>query len=111
MRQETERHTPLAAETIETVVAVLRALGDPTRLRLIEIMNERGEASVSALTACVPVSQQRVSQQLAVLREAGIVRRRRDGMSVRYELIDWTGWWLVKQLAAALGEGSKSHAG
>lgn len=84
------------------VAAVLRALGDPTRIRLIEILNDRGEATVSALAACVPVSQQRVSQQLAVLHEAGIVRRRREGMWVRYELVDWTGWWLVEQLASAL---------
>jgi len=84
------------------VAGVLRALGDPTRIRLIEVLNDRSGATVSALTACVPVSQQRVSQQLAVLHEAGIVRRRREGMWVRYELVDWTGWWIVEQLASAL---------
>jgi DNA-binding transcriptional ArsR family regulator len=110
-QQRTARRAPLTAETIEMVAAVLRALGDATRIRLIELLNERGGATVSALAACVPVSQQRVSQQLAVLHEAGIVRRRRDGMSVRYELIDWAGWWLVEQLAAALGDGSESHTG
>jgi DNA-binding transcriptional ArsR family regulator len=93
------------------VAAVLRALGDTTRIRLIEVLNERGGATVSALAACVPVSQQRVSQQLAILHEAGIVCRQRDGMSVRYELIDWAGWWLVEQLAAALADGSESRIG
>jgi DNA-binding transcriptional ArsR family regulator len=105
-QQRTVRPAPLTAEAVEMVAAMLRALGDPTRIRLIEVLNERGSATVSALAACVPVSQQRVSQQLAVLHEAGIVRRQRDGMSVRYELIDWAGWWLVEQLAAALGDGS-----
>ena len=105
-RQRTVRRAPLTAETVEMVAAMLRALGDPTRICLIEVLNERGSATVSALAACVPVSQQRVSQQLAVLHEAGIVRRQRDGMSVRYELIDWAGWWLVEQLAAALSDGS-----
>lgn len=90
------------------IAAVLRALGDPTRIRLIEVLNDRGGATVSALAACVPVSQQRVSQQLAVLYEAGIVRRRREGMWVRYELVDWTGWWLVEQLASALDADSRS---
>lgn len=85
---------------------MLRALGDPTRIRLIEVLNDRGGATVSALTACVPVSQQRVSQQLAVLHEAGVVRRRREGMWVRYELVDWTGWWIVEQLASALDAGA-----
>jgi DNA-binding transcriptional ArsR family regulator len=106
VHQRTPGRAPLTAEMIEMIAAVLRALGDPTRLRLIEVLNERGGATVSALAACVPVSQQRVSQQLAVLHDAGIVCRQRDGMSVRYELIDWAGWWLVEQLAAALGDGS-----
>ncbi len=74
-QQRTARRAPLTAEMIEMVAAVLRALGDPTRIRLIELLNERGGATVSALAACVPVSQQRVSQQLAVLHEVGILRR------------------------------------
>ena len=89
---------------------MLRALGDPTRIRLIEVLNDRGGATVSALAACVPVSQQRVSQQLAVLHEAGIVRRRREGMWVRYELVDWTGWWIVEQLASALDADADSRS-
>jgi DNA-binding transcriptional ArsR family regulator len=92
------------------VAAMLRALGDPTRIRLIEVLNDRGGATVSALAACVPVSQQRVSQQLAALHEAGIVRRRREGMWVRYELVDWTSWWIVEQLASALDADVDSHS-
>jgi DNA-binding transcriptional ArsR family regulator len=101
-KSATPRSEPLSDETVEMVSAMLKVLGDPTRIRLIEILNERGSATVSALTACLPVSQQGVSKQLGVLHQAGVVSRRRDGVWVRYELVDFTGWWLVQQLASAL---------
>ncbi|HEU4705596.1 MAG TPA: metalloregulator ArsR/SmtB family transcription factor [Solirubrobacterales bacterium] len=104
------RSEPLSDETVEMVAAMLKVLGDPTRIRLIEILNERGGATVSALAACVPVSQQGVSKQLGVLHQAGVVSRRRDGVWVRYELVDFTGWWLVQQLASALSTGSPTAA-
>jgi ArsR family transcriptional regulator len=96
---------PLPEETVEMVAAMLRVLGDPTRIRLIEVLNERGGATVSALTAYFGVSQQRVSQQLSILYQAGIIRRRRDGVWVRYELVDFSGLWLVRQVASALAAG------
>jgi len=94
----------LGDDTVESVAAMLRVLADPTRIRLIEILNDRGCATVSALTAVLPVSQQSVSKQLAVLHQAGIVRRRREGVWVYYELTDFTGWWLIEQLAGVLLE-------
>jgi DNA-binding transcriptional ArsR family regulator len=93
---------PLPEDTVEMVAAMLKVLGDPTRIRLIEVLNERGGATVSALTACFSVSQQRISQQLAILHEAGVVRRCRQGIHVRYELVDFTCWWVVQQLASGL---------
>jgi DNA-binding transcriptional ArsR family regulator len=103
--QETSRRSRfdyLADETIEMVAAVLKLLGDPTRIRLIEILNDRGSATVSALTACVPVSQSAVSKQLAVLYQAGVVRRRRQGVHVHYELADFTCLWVIQQLVSGL---------
>lgn len=100
---EPSKDLPLSDETIEAVVDTLSILADETRVRLIEVIKDRGGATVGALTDCVPVTQQTVSKQLAVLRRAGIVSRQREGMCVRYELADWTGWWLIDQLAGALG--------
>jgi DNA-binding transcriptional ArsR family regulator len=105
-RQESAaaRTEPLPEKTVEMVAAVLKVLSDPTRIRLVEILNDRGSATVGALTPCFSVSQQRVSQQLAVLHQAGVVRRRRQGIHVRYELADFTCWWVVQQLASGLVE-------
>jgi DNA-binding transcriptional ArsR family regulator len=99
------REEPFAEETVELLAETLRILADPTRIRLIEALNARGRASVGVLAAYLPVTRQGVSRQLGILHRAGLVRRRREGMSVSYELTDWTGWWLIEQLAAALGAG------
>lgn len=95
---------PLAVETVESLAEMLRILADPTRIRLVEALNARGRASVGALAACLPVTRQGVSRQLGILHRAGLVSRRREGMRVSYELADWTGWWLIEQLAAALAD-------
>ncbi len=88
--------------TIDAVTATLRALADPTRIRLIEELEKRGSASVGALAASLPLTRQGVSRQLGVLHRAGILGRRREGMCVVYELRDWTGLWLIGQLAGTL---------
>jgi DNA-binding transcriptional ArsR family regulator len=92
---------PLSEEKVESIAETLRILAEPTRIRLIEALKEGGSVTVGGLAACVRVTQQTVSRQLAVLYRAGIVRRRREGMCVHYELADWTGWWLIDQLAGA----------
>jgi len=98
----TAGNKPLSEETVEMVAAMLKVLSDPTRIRLLELLIERGSATVGALTPYFSVSQQRVSQQLAVLHQAGIVRRRRRGMHNHYELVDFACWWVVQQLASGL---------
>jgi ArsR family transcriptional regulator, arsenate/arsenite/antimonite-responsive transcriptional repressor len=95
---------PLSAETVEKVAAMLKVLGDPIRVRLIEVLNDRGSATVGALTACVPVTQPAVSKHLAALHQAGIVSRRPQGMWVRYDLVDFSGWWLIQQIARGLAQ-------
>lgn len=98
--------TPFSEQTVESLAAVLHVLADPTRIRLIETLERRGRSTVSALTACLPISQQSVSHQLGVLRGAGMVTRRREGSWVHYELADWTGPWLLHQLVDGLASDS-----
>jgi DNA-binding transcriptional ArsR family regulator len=93
----------LPEQTVEALAELLRVLGDPTRIRLIELLEAQGRASVGALTACLPIRQQSVSHQLQVLHRAGVVSRRREGARVAYELRDWSGWWTIRRLADGLG--------
>ncbi len=76
--------------------AIFRALADPSRRAIFERLT-RGEAAVKELTARFDISQPAVSQHLAALRDAGLVRARREGRLVYYEveprglgpLVDW----------------------
>ncbi len=67
------------------LVTRLKALADPARLRLLALCRH-GECSVSELTAVVSLSQPRVSQQLKILCDAGLLERFRDGKRVYYRL-------------------------
>jgi DNA-binding transcriptional ArsR family regulator len=75
---------------------IFQALADPSR-RAIFASLTRGEAAVKDLTARFDISQPAVSQHLAALRKAGLVRERRDGRLVYYRvepkglrpLVDW----------------------
>jgi DNA-binding transcriptional ArsR family regulator len=63
----------------------LTALGDPTRLAIFEMLGDHPQA-VGQLAAGLPVSRPAVSQHLRVLKDARLVRDRRDGTRRIYEL-------------------------
>jgi len=66
---------------------LFRALSHPVRLRILDIL-ARQEACVCHLTTILGQRQPYVSQQLATLREAGLVIDRRDGTLIYYRLAD-----------------------
>jgi DNA-binding transcriptional ArsR family regulator len=75
---------------------IFRALADPSRRAIFESLT-RGEAAVKDLTARFDISQPAVSQHLALLTDAGLVKGRREGRCVYYRveprglkpLVDW----------------------
>jgi len=64
-----------------------RALAHPTRIRMLEIL-VRGGRTVQELQEALALDQPIVSQQLAVLRNQGVVATQKEGASVRYALRD-----------------------
>ncbi len=62
-----------------------KTLGHPVRIRVLELLSVR-ERAVSEMLGEIGVESASLSQQLAVLRRAGLVRARREGLSVTYEL-------------------------
>ena len=64
-----------------------RALAHPTRIRILEILVGGGR-TVQELQEALTLDQPIVSQQLAVLRNQGIVSAQKEGLSVRYTLRD-----------------------
>ena len=70
---------------MEYLLAALRAVGEPTRLRLV-MLCARGELTVSELTQILGQSQPRVSRHLKLLCEAGLLDRFREASWVFYRL-------------------------
>lgn len=82
------RRLPAAAPTDTRALArFLRVLGDPTRLRIIELL--RGEPlTVTELVERLDVPRSRVSNHLACLKHCRFVEANPQGRTVRYELVD-----------------------
>ena len=72
-------------ESLGDVARFLRTLSDPTRLRLLGILQD-GEQNVTSLRRTLALPQPTVSHHLALLRSAGLVANRRDGKQVFYSL-------------------------
>jgi ArsR family transcriptional regulator, arsenate/arsenite/antimonite-responsive transcriptional repressor len=69
----------------ERAIELFHALSDETRLEIIELLR-KGERCVCELTDTLDAAQSRLSFHLRVLKDAGIVRDRKDGRWVHYEL-------------------------
>jgi DNA-binding transcriptional ArsR family regulator len=79
----------------------LKALGHPTRLGIVLRLAEEGGTCACDFAEIFGVSQPAVSQHLKVLREAGLVRTRREGTQIVYSL-DATGVREVQDAVARL---------
>ena len=79
----------LSAEDAEAMAVAFKALGDPTRLRLLSIVaaSEGDEACVCDLTEPVGLSQPTVSHHLKILMDAGYLTRSKRGTWAYYKLV------------------------
>jgi len=69
----------------EVKAELFKALAHPARIRVLEVLAE-GEQSVGELLPLVGIEASHLSQQLGVLRRAGLVRTRREGSTVVYAI-------------------------
>jgi DNA-binding transcriptional ArsR family regulator len=72
----------------ELVAKYFRGLGEPTRLRILELLLAEGELSVGALVERLAEPQPKVSNHLACLRWCGFVTTRREHRTVYYRVSD-----------------------
>ena len=79
---------PDAPVRSDLVAKYFRALGDPTRLRILGLLQAEGELSAGALTRRLGQAQPKVSNHLACLRWCGFVTTRREHRVVFYRLAD-----------------------
>ncbi len=70
----------------EMQAELCKTLSNPKRLEILEILKEEGEISVNRLAERLEIPKANTSQHLAVLRQAGVVATRKDGINVYYSL-------------------------
>lgn len=94
---------PLPEPLVELIAQRFRVLGEPMRIRLLDALRE-GPSTVGALQEATGGSQQNVSKHLGVLRDAGLVRRTKEGTYARYEIADETVFAICEQVCGGLRE-------
>jgi DNA-binding transcriptional ArsR family regulator len=92
---------PLPDDLVELIAERFRALGEPTRIKLLDRLRE-GEATVLELTCLVGTTQQNVSKHLNLLQHAGIVARRKQGNFSYYRISDKTVYALCESVCGTL---------
>jgi ArsR family transcriptional regulator len=82
----------LTVTEAESLAAVLKAIAEPTRLRLVSLVaaHADGEACVCDLTEPVGLSQPTVSHHLKILVDAGVLQREQRGKWAYYKLVPET---------------------
>jgi DNA-binding transcriptional ArsR family regulator len=88
MRALANRLPAQEVASLELMAKFFRGLGDPTRLKIVELLLEEGEMPVKALVERLGVQQGRVSSHLACLKWCGYVTTRSDGRLVLYRIAD-----------------------
>jgi ArsR family transcriptional regulator len=80
---------PLSAQQAAELAGLLKAIADPTRLRLLSLITAHvdGQACVCELTEPLGLTQPTVSHHLKVLHDAGLVTRSRRGTWVYYRTV------------------------
>ena len=92
----------LSDEQVGLVAARARALGDPTRVRILDVL-ARSEQPVGRIAAALGTEPSRISKHLQVLFQAGLVARRRSASTVIYsiaaaELSEWCRYLAARRL-------------
>lgn len=92
---------PIPPHLAEMIAARLRVIGDPTRIRILDLLRD-AELTVTQITAHLGTSQQNASKHLGVLLQAGVVARRKEGNSSVYSIADRGVYELCEQVCGGL---------
>jgi ArsR family transcriptional regulator, arsenate/arsenite/antimonite-responsive transcriptional repressor len=96
---------PLSASQAADLAHIIKALADPTRLRLVSMVaaHEGGEACVCDLTDPLGLTQPTISHHLKILMDAGIFTRQKRGKWAYYALVPAA----LEALSAVLSTGGQ----
>ena len=108
MPQTAPFRLPAAPAKTDLIAKYFRGLGDPTRLRILQLLREEGELAVGELVERLGIGQTKVSNHLACLRWCGFIDARREHRTVYNRIADERVSAIV-DLATALLEDNEEH--
>ena len=92
---------PIPEDLAELIARRFRAIGEPMRVRILDLLRD-GELSVNELAEQLGAGQQNVYKHLAVLADAGVLARSKDGTRVYYRIVDEGVFELCEQVCGSL---------
>lgn len=92
---------PLPDSLVELISQRFRLLGEPTRIKLLDALRN-GPATAAELQAATGASQQNVSKHIAMLTDAGLVRRVKDGTRAHFSIADENVFDICEQVCGSL---------
>ena len=95
-------------DVLDDLAALFKVLMHPTRLAILEILRQ-GEECVCHMEATLGLRQSYISQQLSVLREAGLVSIRRDGWNIFYQVTRKEVYGVIDAARAMLPKSSQKR--
>jgi DNA-binding transcriptional ArsR family regulator len=96
-------HEQLTDEALTLIAARFRVLAEPMRLKILNALGD-GESSVGELVAATGAGQANISKHLGILYEAGLLKRRKEGLSTYYSVADTSIFELCETVCSSLGE-------
>jgi len=78
----------IAPEVLDGTARILKCLGHPLRLRILDLLEKNEECTVTEVHEALEVEQAVASQHLTNMRDKGILDRRKDGVHVIYSIGD-----------------------
>jgi ArsR family transcriptional regulator len=108
MKNAAEKRLPAEKRRL---AKMLKALGNPVRFQIMEMLAERKACITSEIVASTPLAQSTVSQHLKVLRQAGLIEGEVEGPATCY-CIDMQGLtWLKEQIETWIPDCCQPDAG
>src|SRR5713101_3265648 len=91
----------LSDAALQMIADRFKVMAEPMRLKILHALGE-GELTVGEIIATTSALQANVSKHLGILQQAGLVRRRKDGLNVYYQICDETVFNLCEVVCASL---------
>jgi DNA-binding transcriptional ArsR family regulator len=82
------RTATLDADRVQETARMLRCLGHPVRLRILDLLERKGERTVGEIWQALELDQAVCSQHLGLMLDRGVLERRKEGINAYYALGD-----------------------